>query len=82
MHGWLASFVYKVNAHYAINKRWHLVLQLFSFYFTVAAVYFNQSAYSVNENDGIIQFVLALNTSIAVDVIVLVESNDITANGE
>ena len=53
-----------------------------SYYFTVAAVYFNQSAYTINENDGIVQFVLALNTSIAVDVIVLVESNDITANGQ
>ena len=64
-----------------MNERWHLVLQLFSFYFTVATVYFNQSAYTITENDGIVQFVLALNTSIAVDVIVLVESNDITANG-
>ena len=65
-----------------MNERWHLVLQLFSFYFTVATVYFNQSAYTINENDGTVQFILALNTSIAVDVIVLVESTDITASGE
>ena len=42
---------------------------------------FSQSTYSVNEDDGTVKFILALNTSIAVDVTLLVRSNDITANG-
>ena len=43
---------------------------------------FSQSTYSVNEDDGTVKFILSLNTSIAVDVTLLVRSSDITANGE
>ena len=45
-------------------------------------MYFSQSTYRVNEDDGTVQFVLVLNTSIAVSVTVQIESNDITAISE
>ena len=62
-----------------------MCLQLFSNHtslFADATVYFSQSTYSVNEDDGTVQLVLTLNTSITVDVTVLVRSNDVTANGK
>lgn len=51
-------------------------------YLLVATVYFNRSTYTTSESDGTVQLVLVLNTSIAVDVTVLVKANDITATGQ
>ena len=66
--------------------KWYFVFIIiqwpYIFCFADATVYFNQSTYNVNEDEGTVQFMLVLNTSIAVDVTVLVRSNDTTANGK
>ena len=46
------------------------------FHFVVVSVHFNQSTYRVNEGDGIVQTVLVLNSTPAVDITVHVLSND------
>lgn len=51
-------------------------------HYIVATVYFNQSIYTVNENDMVIQPVLVLNTMIFIDVTVLIVANENTAIGE
>ena len=50
---------------------------------TNAAVYFNQSSYSVNESSaGLLQVCVGLTGRPEVDVVVMVTSDDITARGK
>ena len=49
---------------------------------TVAVSVFNQSTYTINENDQLVQPVLVLNDSLATDIAVQVMTSDITATGE
>ena len=46
------------------------------------SVSFSQSAYSINENDELVQPVLVLNNLVATDVAVQVRTNDNTATGK
>ena len=46
------------------------------------SVSFSQSVYIVNENDGLVQAKLFLNTSLATDITIQVRANDGTATGE
>ena len=43
---------------------------------------FNQSTYSVDENDELAQPVLVLSNSLLTDITIQVTSVDVTANGE
>ena len=45
-------------------------------------VSFIQSTYIVNENEGLLQAVLVLSTSVRTDITVQVGTNDSTATGE
>ena len=45
-------------------------------------VSFSQSAYSVNEDDGVVQPVLVLSNPSSTDITVQVRSNDNTATGK
>ena len=46
------------------------------------SVSLNQSVYIINENGGLVQANLFLNTSLATDITVQVRANDGTATGE
>ena len=46
------------------------------------SVSFNQSTYIVNESDGLLEVVLVLNNSVAIDITVQVRTNDNTAIGK
>jgi len=48
----------------------------------VVAVSFNQSTYSIDEDEGPAQPVLVLSNPLSTDITVQVTSNDITATGE
>ena len=50
--------------------------------YIVITVSFNQSTYSVNENDGPAQPVLVLSNPSSTEITVQVRSNDITATGK
>ena len=50
--------------------------------YVATTVSFNQSTYSVNEDDGPAQPVLVLSNPSSTDITVQVRSNDITATGE
>ena len=51
-------------------------------YYLVVTISFNQSTYSVDEDDGPAQPVLVLSNPSSTDISVQVRSNDITATGE
>jgi len=60
---------------------------MFSRYVTVVnsylvAIGFNQSTYTVDEDDGPAQPVLVLSSPSSTDITVQVRSNDVTATGE
>ena len=59
------------NNHY--NDYWFVV---------GSAIYFNQTLYSVDENNGPAQPVIALSSLVSVDFTVQLKSNDITAKGK
>ena len=46
------------------------------------SVSFSQSVYIINENDGLVQAKLFLNTSLATDITIQVRANVGTATGE
>ena len=50
--------------------------------FLVTSVNFSQSAYTVNEKDGMIQFTLLLSNPSSTDITVEVSSIDESATGE
>ena len=52
-----------------------------TFYLTVATISFNQSAYSVNENEGPVQPVLVLSNPSSTDVTVRITDGEGTATG-
>ena len=58
-----------------------MVLYTYIIYLTVATVSFNESAYSVNENEGSVQPVVVLSNPSSTDVIVQVTDEGNTATG-
>ena len=46
------------------------------------SINFNQSVYIVNEDDGLVQAVLVLNSSTITNITVQVRTNDNTATGK
>ena len=48
----------------------------------VTSVNFSQSAYTVDENDGIVQFTLFLSISSSTDIAIEIFAIDRSANGE
>ena len=50
--------------------------------FIVTNIFFNESAYTVNENDKQVQFVLALSNQLLTDITIQVLDDNNTALGE
>ena len=59
-----------------------LHVQYDSCYYIAAIVSFAQSSYSVNETDGVVQVEIILSNVSSTNIVVQVESSDITAIGK
>ena len=51
-------------------------------YSVEVSISFSQSTYIVNEDEGLLQAVLVISTSVRIDITVQVGTNDNTATGE